>query len=644
MKYRPEIDGLRTLAVTAVILFHADFKFISGGFIGVDIFFVISGFLITNIIVKEVEQKKFSILKFYEKRARRILPALFTVMLFCIPIAYFLYTPGQFLDFGESLIAVSLFSSNILFWVESGYFDAISEYKPLLHTWSLAVEEQYYIFFPLFIMIFWKFGKKIVISAILVVLILSVILAEYYTFNTSKSVSFYLLPTRLFEILMGSLITFIPVKNITKQSFTLKQILSILGFILVSYSVLFFTNQTPLPGFLTLIPITGTSLIILFANKGTIINQILSTRLMVQLGLISYSTYLWHQPLFAFYKYSNNGELTITIKVVLIIITQILAFLTWKYIENPFRDKQFMSRKKIFSYSITGLSTFILLGFIIKQNDGFSSRSVVQKYKIAGYEIDNHVLEKKALNPIKERTNNTNYEMVNSESNYALWFNPKSLKTKILIVGNSHSNDLYNVLNNSKYAINNYDIARFGIQIKDLGKNFFNSANYKSADIIFICSLLTKEDIKVLDKQMPRFMKDDKKVVLAKNLFLGPNYGITTLADFIIQKNIKAGITDIAKIKTEVNSSYYEYYVDNKDKYQFNQVNIDFIIPLKAKYENLIIMDRNEYIASETDKIFFAVNDSLNKFFPDSSHHTLEGAAFFGNRIDEIQWLEKIIN
>ena len=573
MKYRPEIDGLRTLAVTAVILFHADFKFISGGFIGVDIFFVISGFLITNIIVKEVEQKKFSILKFYEKRARRILPALFTVMLFCIPIAYFLYTPGQFLDFGESLIAVSLFSSNILFWVESGYFDAISEYKPLLHTWSLAVEEQYYIFFPLFIMIFWKFGEKIVISAILVVLIL----AEYYTFNTSKSVSFYLLPTRLFEILMGSLITFIPVKNITKQSFTLKQILSILGFILVSYSVLFFTNQTPLPGFLTLIPITGTSLIILFANKGTIINQILSTRLMVQLGLISYSTYLWHQPLFAFYKYSNNGELTITIKVVLIIITQILAFLTWKYIENPFRDKQFMSRKKIFSYSITGLSTFILLGFIIKQNDGFSSRSVVQKYKIAGYEIDNHVLEKKALNPIKERTNNTNYEMVNSESNYALWFNPKSLKTKILIVGNSHSNDLYNVLNNSKYAINNYDIARFGIQIKDLGKNFFNSANYKSADIIFICSLLTKEDIKVLDKQMPRFMKDDKKVVLAKNLFLGPNYGITTLADFIIQKNIKAGITDIAKIKTEVNSSYYEYYVDNKDKYQFNQVNIDLL-------------------------------------------------------------------
>ena len=117
----------------------------------------------------------------------------------------------------------------------------------------------------------------------------------------------------------------------------------------------------------------------------------------------------------------------------------------------------------------------------------------------------------------------------------------------------------------------------FGIQIKDLGKNFFNSANYKSADIIFICSLLTKEDIKVLDKQMPRFMKDDKKVVLAKNLFLGPNYGITTLADFIIQKNIKAGITDIAKIKTEVNSSYYEYYVDNKDKYQFNQVNIDLL-------------------------------------------------------------------
>lgn len=159
MNYRREIDGLRALAVLPVILFHAGFETFSGGFVGVDVFFVISGYLITTIILSELEQGKFSIANFYERRARRILPALFFVLLVCIPFAWFWLLPSDMIDFSKSLVAVSVFASNIMFWRESGYFDTAAELKPLLHTWSLAVEEQYYVFFPLFLILFWKLGK-----------------------------------------------------------------------------------------------------------------------------------------------------------------------------------------------------------------------------------------------------------------------------------------------------------------------------------------------------------------------------------------------------------------------------------------------------------------------------------------------------
>ena len=160
MNYRREIDGLRALAVLPVILFHAGFETFSGGFVGVDVFFVISGYLITTIILAELEQGRFSIVNFYERRARRILPALFLVMLVCIPFAWIWLLPSDMKDFSQSLIAVAIFASNILFWRESGYFDTAAELKPLLHTWSLAVEEQYYVLFPLFLMLFWKLGKR----------------------------------------------------------------------------------------------------------------------------------------------------------------------------------------------------------------------------------------------------------------------------------------------------------------------------------------------------------------------------------------------------------------------------------------------------------------------------------------------------
>lgn len=207
MKYRSEIDGLRAVAVLPVIFFHANFDFFSGGFIGVDVFFVISGYLITTIILTEKEAGKFTITNFYERRARRILPALFFIMFSCLPFAWYWMLPTQLKDFAQSLSAVSLFSSNLLFWKESGYFDVAAELKPLLHTWSLAVEEQYYVLFPLFILLMWRFGKRLMVTMLALIGLTSIILAQWGTVN-HPSATFYLLPTRLWELLIGSLTAF----------------------------------------------------------------------------------------------------------------------------------------------------------------------------------------------------------------------------------------------------------------------------------------------------------------------------------------------------------------------------------------------------------------------------------------------------
>ena len=228
MKYRAEIDGLRALAVLPVILFHAGFEWFSGGFVGVDVFFVISGYLITTIIISEMAEGKFSIANFYERRARRILPALFFVMAVSIPFAWLWLTPTDLANFGQSLVAVSTFSSNILFWLESGYFDTSAELKPLLHTWSLAVEEQYYILFPIFLMLTWRLGIKRILILLSIIFLISLGVAQYgaYHFPTA---TFFLLPTRGWELLVGVFAAFYLKYNTHLKSHSINQTLSLLA-------------------------------------------------------------------------------------------------------------------------------------------------------------------------------------------------------------------------------------------------------------------------------------------------------------------------------------------------------------------------------------------------------------------------------
>ncbi len=380
MKYRTEIDGLRAIALLAVIFFHAGFQFFSGGFIGVDIFFVISGYLITTSLINEQLTHSFSLVNFYTRRARRLLPALFFVVFTCLPIAWLWMLPSQFKDFSKSVIAVSLFSSNFLFWLESGYFDAIAELKPLLHTWSLAVEEQYYLLFPLFILLIWPLGQRLIIHLLIGIGLLSLAIAHWGS-ALAPGATFYLLPSRLWEFIIGAFVAFYLLKYPAKQAssmpwFARSQLLSLLGILLLGYAIHYFDTQTPVPSLSTLIPTSGTALILLFATPSTFVGQVLSHRLLTPIGLISYSAYLWHQPLFAFARILRDQQPPPSTMLWLSFGTLILAYFTWKYVEQPFRNPKKMAQDEVF-YAATTLSMIsILIGAVGYANNGFEPTAI----------------------------------------------------------------------------------------------------------------------------------------------------------------------------------------------------------------------------------------------------------------------------
>jgi peptidoglycan/LPS O-acetylase OafA/YrhL len=357
LKYRAEIDGLRALAVVPVILFHAGFKLFSGGFVGVDVFFVISGYLITTILIEDVENKQFSIVNFYERRARRILPALFFVILCCIPFAWMWMDAFDFKDFSQSLVAVSLFASNIFFWRQSEYFAAAAENKPLLHTWSLAVEEQYYVVFPVFLFLAWRYGKNRVFWMIVVFAAISLALSEWGWRNKAAA-NFYLAPTRAWELLAGSIASFI----VQERGIRKNNALALSGLAAIVISIFAYDKNTPFPSIYALVPVLGTVLLVLYADKDTFTAKLLSAKFVVGIGLISYSAYLWHQPIFAFARIRSTQEATFEVMLSLSALAIVLAWITWRYVEQPFRSKKRISRSMVVRLSMLAIFFPMALG------------------------------------------------------------------------------------------------------------------------------------------------------------------------------------------------------------------------------------------------------------------------------------------
>ena len=434
MKYRSEIDGLRALAVLPVIFFHAGIDFFKGGYIGVDIFFVISGYLITSIILREINQGKFSILNFYERRARRILPALFFVMSFSLICSWFFLLPGEFKNFGQSLISVTFFVSNIFFWRKSGYFDGAAEYMPLLHTWSLSVEEQFYLLFPIFLVITFRFGKRTIVSMILLIAFLSLGIAEWGWRNEPQA-NFYLTPTRVWELMIGALASFYLQRERASKEW--HSSIALIGFLMIVIPMFYiFDGNTPFPSYLTLFPTVGTVMIIVFASENNLIGRLFSLDPLVKIGLISYSMYLWHVPLFVFSKYLIPQGDHNAIFPAIIFLTFFLAYMSWRYIEQPFRHKENFNRKQIFSITISSMMFFFLIGIFIHTNDGYSSRFSPEQQEILayqGYKIDELYREEQCF--LKRDQDFLDYSkycatISETEPNYLIW-------------GDSHAASLY---------------------------------------------------------------------------------------------------------------------------------------------------------------------------------------------------------
>lgn len=374
MKYRREIDGLRAVAVLAVVFFHAGFSGFSGGYVGVDVFFVISGYLITSILLGELEQQRFSIINFYERRARRILPALAVVLLATSVAAFFLMPPSLLHDYARSLVSVAAFGSNVFFYLSSGYFSTASEEKPLLHTWSLAVEEQYYLLFPLLLAGLWLVRRISITWVMLILAMTSLALSEYLLRQNAVDANFYLIFSRAWELLAGSLLALLRPEQWNSLKQGMRNGLAWTGLAMIVGAVFLLDQQTPFPGLYALIPVLGACLIIAFCDPSGAIGKLLCSRAMVGIGLISYSLYLWHQPLFAFMRMKSASDPGVIMFTVAIALAFLLAMLSYFYVEQPFRNKKRYSRACIFQFSGVALGVMLAAGLAGMQGKGFPDR------------------------------------------------------------------------------------------------------------------------------------------------------------------------------------------------------------------------------------------------------------------------------
>jgi len=373
--HRPEVDGLRALAVLPVMLFHAGLGLFPGGYVGVDVFFVISGFLITTIIVNERLAGTFSILQFYERRARRILPALFFMGAVTLPLAWKYMLPAELDAFGRSLMSVATFVSNVFFWRSSGYFDAAAEVSPLLHTWSLGVEEQYYLVFPLLVLALWRPDRVRLWIAIALVTVVS-LLGSQWLLKDRQLAAFFLSPARAWELLAGSMLAMACSQGFRPLALDLRlrEWLGLAGVALIVGPMVFYGVDTRFPGFSAVPPVLGTVLIIAFVTPDTWVGRLLTLRPVLWVGLISYSAYLWHQPVLAFGRLMHTGALAPAASVGLVALALVLAHVSWRWVEAPFRDRSRWSRKQIFWASGAGTAALFAAGLFLALSKGAPQR------------------------------------------------------------------------------------------------------------------------------------------------------------------------------------------------------------------------------------------------------------------------------
>ncbi len=453
--YRPDIDGLRALAIIPVILFHAGISGFSGGFVGVDIFFVISGYLITAIILREIKLKRFSLIGFWERRVRRIIPVLFFILGAVTLLSYYIILfPTDFVQFGQSLLAQSVFLANLYYMRQYSYFAEPAEVTPLLHTWSLSIEEQFYVLFPLLLMGVWllrKFLVPMLCALAALSFLYNIYLLEWTTSTvfsipflpsiwggaTNASAAFFFLPARAWELLIGAIIA---AAALSIKHKLVAEIAGIIGIIGIIYSVVFFSAETVFPGYAALLPTLSTGLLILASSTHqTFAGTILSFPVLIWIGLISYSLYLWHWPLLVMTK-MHYGELSQLTLVGLLAVTFILSWGTYRFIETPFRNRTLLANPThMLIGGMAALGLLFMSGLVIVRLQGLPERAPAAALIIATAAAD--------TNPRQYECFKKNYrEIFGIAEPCLLGIQDKQAAIDFVLWGDSHSDAMMPVI------------------------------------------------------------------------------------------------------------------------------------------------------------------------------------------------------
>ncbi|EMK0350486.1 acyltransferase [Citrobacter amalonaticus] len=436
IKYRPEIDGLRALAVTSVVFYHAFKDLLPGGFVGVDIFFVISGYLITSILIKENKQGEFSILEFYRRRVNRIFPALLVVMLSVMAFCWFTFFTDEYMQLGKHVAGGSGFVSNIVLFYESGYFDASSVTKPFLHLWSLGVEEQYYIVLPILLWLLYK--VRINVTASLCVIAITSFIFGAIEVYRDPTAGFYLPQYRAWELFSGSIIACLHMSGKTDRIPTVaKKIFAVAGISILIGCFILYRDTIPFPGIYALAPVAGSCLVILYANSFRPVNVLLSNKLVVFVGLISYPFYLWHWPVISVMRIINGDDVSAMVQASGVALSFFLSCATYLLIERPLKRVKSVSFKTIPLVAImfcTGI-----FGYYVFYNNGLETRGIIENSKAVNRQLNG------ALWQYINNSNCKNRYHFADQDEMPVWFCEMKYNKSpdVILIGNSYANHLY---------------------------------------------------------------------------------------------------------------------------------------------------------------------------------------------------------
>ena len=641
-QYRPEIDGLRALAILPILVYHlripmGDYVALPGGFLGVDVFFVISGFLITRIIIDEFDRtQSFSIQNFYIRRIRRILPPLILVVLASIPAAYFILLPTEMYRFASSLVAALGFFSNFFWSIELGQYGAQSAaLQPFLHTWSLAIEEQFYIFFPLLLLFFMKRSTSRFLLGVLIFLIGLSFAAAVWTTIVAQDMSFFSPISRAWELLFGGLMAYVglrwPGALRGRQSIT--RFIPTIALLAISLSFVFLRVTGPQhPGAWTLIVVLATAALIWFADPKEWVTRLFSSAPMVFIGKQSYSIYLWHFPIFAFGRLLSIDAPDAFDMTAWLALTFALSWIGYHLVERPFR---FKASGLTLSLSIGG-SLALVAGFVVIWSYTSliqSPRAAYMKMLYGPVQYNNQVLGNATYKPLAALSTdekigawNANDPSINELER--LWFQDPN-RTNVLVVGNSHAKDFFNAVHVSESHFQGPEFARFamnGEMTPEARANLYASPNFEAADIVVLAGRYYDHNYRTI---IPEMLKEltgvGKKVVLVGNTpeFQSPG-GTLPFFDWYVRR--QGGVDAVALNAAAFDALDVAVLERNEGLQRI------------AEEHGVSYRSRQDLLCNGDAGSCMLVTPDGQKMMYDYGHWTLDGAAYLGKKMAGEGW------